>query len=178
MRDEAAQKKTPNPIEQEPYRPPLPHAPISRPSVKFLRLSGIFLRLLRPGNGAAPPGLHASPVGLGTHPSADPVLSYAIPMPGVASRSRPVLCAPSCSPGPGLCLCLCCAPRRGVCLSLVLRTARVFFFASPRFCAQLCFLFFLPQLGSTCSTSSCSSMIFFTCTSPDLLVICTNQYLF
>jgi hypothetical protein len=109
---------------------PLPHAPISRPSGEFLCFSRIFLRLLRLGNNAAPPGLHASPVGLGAHAPADHVLSYAVPMPAVASRSRPVLCAPSCSPGlcaPAFASACGCAPRGGVCLSLVLRTAHVFF---------------------------------------------------
>jgi hypothetical protein len=173
---------------------PLPHAPISRPSGEFLCFSRIFLRLLRLGNNAAPPGLHASPVGLGAHAPADHVLSYAVPMPAVASRSRPVLCAPSCSPGlcaPAFASACGCAPRGGVCLSLVLRTAHVFF-ASSWFCTQLVFffclssvlrttvLFFLPQHGSACSSSSCSYVLifFFASSRPDLLVLCCNQCLF
>jgi hypothetical protein len=155
---------------------PLPHAPIAGPSGEVLRLSPFFLRLLRLANGAAPPGLNASPVGLGAHAPADPVRSYAVPMPGVASRFCPVLCAPSCSPG--LRLCCGCALRGGVCLSLVLRTARVFFFCLSSVLRTTVLFIFLPQLGSACSCSSCSSMICFACTSPDLLVICTNQCLF
>jgi hypothetical protein len=121
---------------------PLPHAPISRPSGEFLCFSRIFLRLLRLGNNAAPPGLHASPVGLGAHAPADHVLSYA-PHP-----ARPA-CAPRPSP-------------------LLVAVHPVVVFASAWFCAQL--MFFLPHLGSAhsscfffASVRFCAQLCFFFC---------------
>jgi hypothetical protein len=178
MRDEAAQKKTPNPIE--------PGAlPSSAPSRSYL--SSVC---------KVPPPLSNLPPSPATWQRRRPAWIARLtgrPWHPSVGRSRPVLCdsyarcclqIPSCHmrpvllarPRPLPLLVLCtpswCLPQLGSAHS------SCFFFASPRFCAQLCFLFFLPQLGSTCSTSSCSSMIFFTCTSPDLLVICTNQYLF
>jgi hypothetical protein len=137
---------------------PLPHAPISRPSGEFLCFSRIFLRLLRLGNNAAPPGLHASPVGLAPmHRQImscpmrflcpllppDPVLSYAPhpARPACAPRPSPLLVAVH--PVVVFASAWFCAQLMFFLPHLDSAHSSCFFFASVRFCAQLCFFFCL-----------------------------------